>query len=147
MGINRKRILAFIHIPKAAGSTVTHILRSKFGLNHCRVISKDEVYKPKDLIFDQKIYPRLQSISGHQLRPHINFGSFEEQLFWFVMLREPVERFISQYKWWRHTNNSKISFEKWCEIKGKKFADFQVKWLAGESNVEKAIEILDRKID
>lgn len=147
MDIDKKKVIAFVHIPKAAGSTITHIFRSTFGLSHCRAISKNEIYTKKDLQLDRKLYPFLKAISGHQLRPHIDFGDYEKELFWFVMLRDPVERFVSQYKWWLKMNNSDLDFNQWCALKGKKFANFQVRWLAGEENSDKAIAILANKMD
>ena len=88
MDIDRRKIIAYVHIPKAAGSTITHLLRSRFGLNHCRAFSKSPIYDQTDLKIDKWVYPNMKSISGHQLRPHVDFGEYEEELFWFVMLRE-----------------------------------------------------------
>jgi len=151
MGINKlqdhsNKVIAFSHIPKAAGSTITHILRSKFGINHCRAISQNEFYTKRDFEFDNKIYSNIKSISGHQLRPFVDFGEYENNIFWFIMLREPIERFISQYRWWKFQNKSKIDFEEWCKVKGEKFANFQVRWIAGDENIERAIDLLNNKI-
>lgn len=150
MGINnpeKSNILTFVHIPKAAGSTITYLLRSIYGIQHCRAFSVKEIYTKKDMEFDVKLYPFLKSISGHQLRPHVDFGSFEDKLIWFVMLREPIERFYSQYRWWCKQNNSSISFKDWCDKKGEKFSNFQVRWIAGDRDVEKAKKILLEKFD
>jgi len=140
-----ENIFVFSHIPKAAGSTITHHLRCFYGINHCRAHTDNSVYTPKYLVNDLKFYPRLKAISGHKVRAHVDFGEYENYMQWITMLREPISRFISQYRWWAKRHSPKMSFEEWCEAKGNQFANFQVKWIAGEDNIDKAGMLLKHK--
>jgi hypothetical protein len=139
------KILAFSHIPKNAGSFFTYLLRSYYGTDHCRAISADGIYSYADLISDSRIYPALRAISGHELRPYVDFREYEERFVWAVLIRDPYHRFPSQYKWWCKRHNSTISFEDWCLLKGEKFSDFQCRWICGEADHEKAMEVINKK--
>lgn len=139
------KILAFSHIPKNAGSFFTYLLRSYFGTDHCRAIAADGIYSYADLISDSRIYPGLRAISGHELRPYVDFREYEERFVWAFLIRDPYHRFPSQYKWWCRRNNWTISFEDWCVLKGEKFSDFQCKWICGEANHQKAMDLIDKK--
>lgn len=140
-----ENILVFSHIPKAAGSTITHHLRCFYGINHCRAHTENPVYTRRDFFKDLKFYPRIKAISGHRVQAHVDFGEHENYMQWITVLREPISRFISQYKWWVKRHSPKLSFEEWCEIKGDQFANFQVKWIAGEDDFEGATKLLKHK--
>lgn len=139
-----KRLLAFCHIPKTAGMSWTRILRGYFGLKHLSVISRNPSvgYTLKEMKFDLKIFPWVESLSGHPLRPYINYGALSRKLVWYTFLREPKERFLSQYQHEVEKGGKKESLEEWMERYNRR--NFQVRWIAGKEDVELAKNYLEK---
>ena len=141
-------ILAFCHIPKTAGTSANLMLRRYFGANlmaaRHRPNSK-QTYLYNDLAADAPQFKKLRCISGHCLKPFVDFREFESRLKWFTFLRDPVKRFISHYvhqqtgDFERH----KLGLNEWAE----KFdrGNAQVQWIAGEEDLEAAKQIIDEK--
>lgn len=140
-------VIAFCHLPKTAGSTVTNIMRGTFGLRHCRVIAKPGLaVAARDLDLVCRLHPHVRAISGHHLLPFVDHGVHDERLRWFTVLREPTERFFSHYRHnVRTTGRPAISFAEWCTGTGERRANLQVRWLAGDLDVEKAKRILRQR--
>lgn len=140
-------ISAFCHIIKASGTTVTSILRRNYGLRHLDTQparGRDE-YQLSDMHRDLSLLPRICSLSGHGLRPYIDYGPYAERLVWFTWLREPVSRLISGYQHGIEKRGIKESFEEWLAQPGHR--NRLVYTLSGtEDGLEKAKDILKDKI-
>ena len=74
---------------------------------------------------------------------------------WFTFFRDPKKRYVSHYlhdfKWTEHfsypryKNMKERNIVEWEEVEG--YGNYQTKFIAGEDNVDKAIEILETKIN
>ena len=139
-------MIVFCHIPKTAGTSLNEFLRLHFGSELLAARERSgSTYLPKDLRMDSKIYKNVRCISGHGLKPYIHFEEFEDDMCWFTFMRDPVERFVSQYIH-QYTNGESmydLSIEEWAEKYDR--SNWMVKWIAGSENLEKAIEILNKK--
>ena len=65
-------MLVFVHMHKTAGTTVSHILRSNYGLDHCQVEPwharwTGPPFSGQDLQRLRRFYPNLRSIAGHRV--------------------------------------------------------------------------------
>lgn len=138
-------IIAFQHLAKTAGVTVTNILKSTYGARHCAAGRPGGLVTAEHLGLILRVYPRLRSVSGHNLRAHIDYGEHGRRLQWFTMLRDPAERFHSHYRFNSRMHDVRLTFEEWCAEQGDRRADFQVRELAGAADLDKAKTILSER--
>ena len=150
--MSRRPILVFTHIPRTAGMTLISVLRSVYGIGHCRATqfhrpAPDElrVYTGADLRLDMRFYPWLRAISGHAVKPFLDYGEVEPRLTWITMLRDPVDRFLSHYRYYCNRRRISPTFEEWCAERGERAANLQVRWLAGTVDLAAAKEVLARR--
>jgi hypothetical protein len=95
----KKNTLIFLHVPKAAGSTVNHILRWKYKPKSVYNISgsKDQLKLRLDTF---KRLSEKQKSKIKLLRGHMPFGlhtDLPNKSVYITFLREPVDRVISEY--------------------------------------------------
>jgi hypothetical protein len=148
------RIIVYCHIYKNAGMMLRYLLRRHFGLKHLDVENRriphkrrwyaDHRIRARDLRFDLRFYPWVRSLSGHHLRPCVDFEEINDRLMWYTFLRDPLKRYVSHYLWHMRLRKSRgkkiLDFSNWiCESK---FANIQVRWLAGSEDLERAKNIL-----
>jgi len=139
-------MLAFMHIPKTAGTTVTDILINEYGAKLISIIPRNyKTYTYPDLKEDFHVYKNPSCITGHYLRPFVDFKEYNEKLEWFTFLRDPVKTFISLYihQFTGKHAKYKIEFSEWMTTFNRK--NRIVNWIAGENNLEKAKEIIEGK--
>ena len=121
------------------------ILRSVYGLRHCRAVrsgpNSPRFYDKRDLDLALRVYPGLRAISGHPLRPFADLGEAGTRLRWGTILRDPVERYYSAYRYHCVVHDVEMPFREWCARHGK--VNTQVRWIAGEPDVSAAKELLD----
>lgn len=135
-------IIAFCHVPKTGGTTITNVLREVYGLSHCRVIaSTGDAVTARDLALAAKLTPRLRVVSGHGLLPHVDYGAIGGRLRWLAMLREPAERFHSQYRHVVRAGRTPLTFAEWCAAHGARRGNLLVRWMAGALDVDLAKRI------
>lgn len=144
----KKTLLVFIHIERAAGTTLDYILRRNFFLSHIEVrpLSKDSngVFKPSDLKKTLRVNPALQSISGHSICPALSrLETIIPNVKYITVLREPIKRYISHYQYRVEKLNERISFEEYLDQE--KFSNLQTKKIAGCIDLAKAKKILKNR--
>ena len=122
-GADHNALVAFVHIPKTAGTTLNSILAREYA--------RDETYEvmmrgmslsvpkptimPKPVISFSKIH-RLKSALRHRHRLRLICGHFDLSLGkllppdtqFFTLLRDPVERAISHYYHYRRLSTDPI---------------------------------------
>ena len=142
-------VLVFAHMMKTAGTSVIKNLVEYNGPKVHYVpgglILKEDNYCYAEMSADfAKLNGRISIMAGHKLRPYNDFGSLEDRLKWITFFREPKKRFVSHFFHNKYKTKSKHkTFEKWIEVLNNK--NYQTRFICGEENVEKAIEILERK--
>lgn len=94
---------AFIHIPKTGGSTLRHVLRCSFGASHCDIKvpparrKNQDWILPRDVRIAKACYPRLAGICGHRVTCFNTLEVAGEPVRYFTFIRDPVQRFLSNY--------------------------------------------------
>jgi hypothetical protein len=146
--MNNKNILAFVHITKAAGTSLTNLLRYNYPITHCDVkpLSKDSsrVFSSRDMKKIMKINPWVKSISGHSITPSSDLRKAYPNIRYITLMRDPIERYISAYLYFVDvrgyegdiTNYSASGYQ-W---------NFQVKKIAGVEDVQAAKQIVDKEL-
>jgi len=143
------KIICFSHIPKTAGTTINLLLRRYFGYKLIAVehrARKNQVtYQLDDLKIDLKLHPPCKCITGHTLKPFVNFHDLEKKMFWVTFLRKPEKRFISHYIHQKTSGISKfdLDFIEWGRTYHR--SNWMVRMIAGEESLSKAIDILEEK--
>lgn len=86
----------FLHIPKAAGSTLLHIVRRQY--NPSSIFSIDGI-NPLESIKQFKQWPKQEREATQAVMGHMYFGVHEFLPYstYITMLRDPIERIISFY--------------------------------------------------
>ena len=108
-------------------------------------VGSASTYRYEDLVADAKIFPTLACITGHSLKPFIDFREFEPRLKWFTFLRDPVKRFISHYVHQRTSGIERYQMDlnQWAATFNR--TNTQVQWVAGECDLDAAQQILEEK--
>ncbi|MDA8964585.1 sulfotransferase family protein [bacterium] len=146
----KHKILAFSHIPKTAGTSFNFLLRRYFGRTLMSVRTRPgqkSTYRYVNFLQDRAAFPGLRCMSGHGLKPYIDYGKHESDLSWFTFFRNPEKRFISHYI---HQQTGvipkyKMDLVQWAESFNR--SNMQVQWLAGCQDLNAAKQILDKKFD
>ena len=138
-------VVAFVHIQKTAGTSMKFILKHSFGLGHCDVNPLDPApgtpFARTDLHFVRKVYPRLRSISGHEIiEPTRHLG---DQVMPYTMLRDPVARMISHFQDKNVRGRAGLALDEFLDDPDQH--DFQVRKIAGEADLEKAKTLLEER--
>jgi hypothetical protein len=132
--------LAFVHIEKAAGTTFIHLLRKNFLLRYmdvrpvirhgCRYLTE------RDLRVLGRINPFLSCIGGHSVICYSNLDSWRTDIQFVTILREPVSRYVSQFRYWNNRLNQNMAFEQF--LNNRETWNFQTKKIAGDESLELA---------
>ena len=147
--MEQKSIFAFSHIPKTAGTTLNYLLRAYFKekllASIYRAGSLDNAYQYSNLKKDSRLYWNVKCISGHGLKPFVDFKEYNDRLVWFTFLRKPEKRFISHYVHQQTGSIPKYHMDlvNWASKYSRN--DWMVKMIAGEENLNKAIDILEER--
>lgn len=146
MSKNTQQILTFVHIEKAAGTTLIYLLRRNFLFGHCDVRpllkSSKRIISAADLKIYCRLNPWVRSIAGHALSPSADLEKVPFALRYITILRDPMDRYLSQYQYWRERLDVSISFETFMT---REFAyNTQTKKICGTNDVESAKRILSK---
>ena len=143
-----RSIIVHSHIPKNAGTTIVDLLRRNYGIEHLDAIPRMTAgllqYSSKDMRSDLRRFPWIRSISGHYLYPWEDYGEVSSRLLWFTFLRDPVQRFLSQYEF--QVTRYGLSGDFWEWKRKYRRDNQQVVHLAGEPDLEAAKQILNSQI-
>src|SRR5215510_16147106 len=122
-------MLIFLHIPKTAGTSFRFILENSFGLGHCHAGHLDKpVFGQEDFDLARKVFPRLQSIAGHNLVDPLNLSAPNPWYMTFV--REPISRVFSHYQSTVIHGRNPLSFEESLQA-NEQLENLHVKLMAG----------------
>jgi hypothetical protein len=147
VAISQRPLFAFVHIEKAAGTSLIHILRRAFFLRYFDVSpvypGPHKFLKANDLQTLLRIYPWTRCIGGHSVVPFSDLDSVFPNLRYITLFREPCARYISQYIYWRDKLSWEISFEEFLDRKDAQ--NVQTKRIVGRSRPEQAIERLEER--
>lgn len=144
MKMNRE-FIAFVHIEKAAGTTLNHILRLNFFLKHCdvRPLSKYRIdtFSCSDLKKYIQINPFIKSISGHSIKPYSNLKN-EFDIKYITIFRNPSERYVSQYLYLKKIGRINYTFESF--LSDERYSNFQIKKISRNENFNEAKKVLEK---
>jgi hypothetical protein len=141
---------AFVHIEKTAGSCLNTILRRSFGSRHCDIrlplLKRRFDFRDRKACVDaadlrrvRHLYRNLRGIAGHNVKPHADLHEACPEIQFFTILREPSRRFRSHFLN-RGDGNLREDFDRWLATDW--VHNWQTKMIAGESNAQKAIDLL-----
>lgn len=116
-------IIIFTHIPKTGGNTLASVLFKQYDYN-------TEMYSVylKDSLPENLNYEKLKCVIGHH--PFGLHRSIPKDCKYITMLREPVDRVLSDYYFDLKFHNKKAAdspIEKFIET----YANRQTRWIAG----------------
>ncbi|MEE8171261.1 MAG: sulfotransferase family 2 domain-containing protein, partial [Phycisphaerae bacterium] len=134
-------------IEKTAGTTLVELLRKHFGSRYLGVRpfwDQDPVFGPGDLRLMLKLFPRTRCLSSHSLTPHIALSAVRDDISFFTFLREPVQRYISHYRWQIEHDWHDLPLEKW--ITDSFYHDWMTKKLAGKNDPDAAYRLLRDRV-
>lgn len=143
----KRDILAFVHIEKAAGTTLIHVLRRNYFLRYfdvrpmgrgdARVFSSDDM--DKVLLFN----PFVKCIAGHSVVPYGDLDTGYPNIRYVTVLRDPVMRYVSQFQYLTHERAHGFTFEEFLE--DRHYDNFQTRKIAGAEDVSEAKKMLSEK--
>lgn len=137
-------ILAFVHIPKTAGTTVKFILRNSTFLRHCDLqpLNRQGRFTDQDFRFLRRVFFfGVRSVAGHSLVDPTERLSAPFR--YFTFLREPTARCLSNYMHEKRALRrcgKDITLEAFLADPGRH--DVQVRHIAGGPNLERAKKVL-----
>jgi hypothetical protein len=137
-----RQIGAFSHIAKTGGLQVARVLQQYHGVRHMAVEPRSgHLYSADDLAWDVRVHRHVVSITGHSLRPFIDYGPLGQRLTWYTVLRQPVARLLSHFTHEVAHRDQPNDLYRWMQDTPR--SNFQVRMLAGEEDLSAAIEVLN----
>lgn len=154
---SNRRLLAFVHIEKAAGTTLYHILRRNFFLRHLEVRpfsrESDKIFRASDLKRSFCLNPSLCSIGGHSVKPFSDLETIVKKIDYITLLREPRSRYVSHYFYRMSMTKTYFPFKEFLDDNEE--LDFQTTSLssgnfrgigsASSADLERAKKLLNEK--
>lgn len=141
-----KPLLVFVHIPKAGGTTLIHLLRHNYFMSYCDVRPlrprSQEFFCAEDMKTFLKMNPFIECIGGHSIRQYGDLDALFPNVRYITILRNPVNRCISHYQQ-RVTKFGNISFEEFLTRDWVR--NLQTRHIAGSDDVQLAKKILTEK--
>lgn len=143
-------MFAYIHFPKAAGSTIATILRQSFLSRHCDV-RVGNAFRAQPQLTSQTLkrirwfYPRLESIQGHGVVPCSDLYRDKTNWRFYALFRDPMERCASEYQYRVIRGGLELPFEAW--IKQPIARNRMTKMLCGREDSRAALRTLDQRVE
>jgi hypothetical protein len=146
-GVDYRELLAFVHIEKAAGTTLIHILRDNYFMRYLdvRPFKKESggIFQIEDMRASLRINPFTECIGGHAVMPFNGLETAFPNIRYITVLRDPVARYLSQFQYWVKNLKKQISLEEFLDLEDE--YNLQTKKIAGVADVERAKAILAEK--
>ena len=139
-------MLAFVHIEKCAGTPLERAFRRYFSLDHINIIPRDPdavLASSGDLRHVLRLRPSVRSLAGHSLRVHCGFEEVVPEIAYVTLLRDPVNRYLSEYRQFVDIVHCPADFQAWLDRKDRH--NFQTRAIAGVDDPDAAIEVLNTK--
>ncbi|MEO0422194.1 MAG: hypothetical protein AAF184_07650 [Pseudomonadota bacterium] len=142
----KKALVAFVHIEKAAGTTLLYLLRRNF-LGRYLDVRPYAQREPKgtfmadDLRVALRINPLLRAVGGHAVTPCSDLSARSARpVRYITVLREPVARYLSQFRYWNRVMGKDWSFERFLDHEPS--FDLQTRKLSGGRDAGAALATL-----
>ena len=94
----------FFHIPKTAGNSIVTALRETFG-------TESVYYSRNPRVLTREYLEHLENfkfLAGHYTYAHIK--PLRRELYTITFMRDPVERVISNYYFYRNSNTDELDY-------------------------------------
>ncbi len=100
--------LVFLHLPKTGGSSILKALYAVYGEAAVRHFERDEciALNHRGLRISDILGEEVKVIHGHFLYEEVDDLVRRDRPKLITFLRNPTDRLISNYQWWKHTLNS-----------------------------------------
>jgi hypothetical protein len=155
-----KDVIVFSHMMKTAGTSLSKQLIQYYGTKVHNVLGgfriEDDYYNKELLREDfKKKKGKTKVLIGHPIRPYIDFNLPDYNLRWFTFVRDPQKRYLSHYfhkyngtnffKQARYNVMNNKNIIEWEKID--MCSNYQCKFISGEANAQKAIDIIENKFE
>lgn len=141
-----KKLICFIHIERSGGTTLHHVLR-RTSINYYSIPSNRGKYginlSVNNLNRLLKALPFITGVGGHTLKSFMKYEEFiNREISYFTFLRNPIDRYLSQYNYILKYFNKDLTFDDY--LSNKRFQNFIVKHICGEEELDKAVKEIDK---
>ncbi len=139
-------MLCFVHVPKAAGTTVSFVLRQSLGHRFMELapwVDDRRLVSPADIRLLRRWAPWIRHFGGHHVRAYSGLERVVPEIRYVTFLRDPVKRYLSDYYHLRYKNGRVANFHEF--LGNRHWCDKQTKYIAGRADHEAAIELLEKR--
>lgn len=144
--MKNKDLLAYCHIEKAAGTSIIHILRRLFPLSYvdARPLARgaENFIGARDIELLTRCNPAVACVGGHSVVPYTDIVEAHRQCRFITLLREPVARTVSHYRFWVQRMGRDHTPEEF--LRHHVSRNFQVRKLAGKEDLDAAKRTIEK---
>ncbi|MEM9384679.1 MAG: hypothetical protein AAGA68_06440 [Pseudomonadota bacterium] len=144
--VPKDALVAFVHIEKAAGTTLLYLLRRNYLGRYLDVRPYAErtpsgIFMAEDLRVALRVNPFIRAIGGHAVAPFSDLASQASRpVRYITLLRDPVARYLSQFRYWNRVMAKDWSFERFLDHEPS--FDLQTRKLCGNRDSNAALDAL-----